>query len=78
VFNGLFTKPDEFNKRMHLFYWNTGTAEPAIYRFAKETTEVLNKAGIKTVRVESPGLSHEWQTWRKAFLDFAPRLFQAK
>jgi enterochelin esterase-like enzyme len=76
VFNGLFAKPDEFNKRVHLFYWHTGTAEPAIYQFAKSTTEVLNKIGIRTVRVETPGLSHEWQTWRKALLDFAPRLFQ--
>jgi hypothetical protein len=31
---------------------------------------------LKTVWVESPGLAHEWQTWRLALNDFAPRLFR--
>jgi len=25
---------------------------------------------------EAKGLAHEWQTWRYALHDFAPRLFQ--
>jgi enterochelin esterase-like enzyme len=25
---------------------------------------------------ESPGTDHEWQTWRRNLLDFAPRLFR--
>ena len=29
-----FTRPDEFNKKVHLFYWNTGTAEPDIFKYA--------------------------------------------
>jgi enterochelin esterase-like enzyme len=76
AFNGEFTRPDEFNKKIHLFYWNTGTAEPGIYNYAHTTTEALNKMGIKTVLVEVPGFVHEWATWRRALNDFAPRLFR--
>lgn len=76
AFHGTFTRPAEFNKKVHLFYWNTGTAEPAIYQYAHATTEELNKMGIKTVLVDVPGFVHEWATWRRALADFAPRLFQ--
>jgi enterochelin esterase family protein len=75
AFNGAFTRPAEFNKKVHLFYWNTGTAEPAIYNYSHTTTEALHSMGIKTVLVEVPGFVHEWATWRRALNDFAPRLF---
>jgi enterochelin esterase-like enzyme len=39
-------------------------------------TESMAKAGIKCIFVESPGTAHEWQTWRNALYDFAPRLFR--
>jgi S-formylglutathione hydrolase FrmB len=38
--------------------------------------EGLTAANIRHVYVESPGTDHEWQTWRRALKDFAPRLFQ--
>ena len=75
VFNGVFTRPDEFNKKVHLLYWNAGMEEPRIHDFAHTTTAALNKMGIKTVMVDQPGLAHEWQAWRHALYDFAPRLF---
>ena len=75
IFNGAFTRPDEFNKKTHLLYWNAGSVEPRIYNFAKSTTAALNKMGIKAVLVEEPGFAHEWATWRRALNDFAPRLF---
>ena len=37
----------------------------------------LDRANVKHVFYESPGTSHEWQTWRRDLKDFAPRLFQA-
>jgi enterochelin esterase-like enzyme len=76
AFNGAFTRPDEFNKKVHLFYWNTGTAEPGIYKYAHATTAGLNKMGIKTVLVDVPDTVHEWATWRRALHDFAQRIFQ--
>lgn len=36
----------------------------------------LQEAKIEHVFYESPGTSHEWQTWRRDLKDFAPRLFQ--
>jgi enterochelin esterase family protein len=75
IFNGAFTRPDEFNKKIHLLYWNTGTEEPRIYSFAHATTAAMNKMGIKAVLVDEPGFAHEWATWRRALYDFAPRLF---
>jgi hypothetical protein len=44
--------------------------------FVKTMHENLEKAGIKHVVFESPGTSHEWQTWRRSLHDFAPRLFR--
>jgi enterochelin esterase-like enzyme len=76
AFNGAFTRAGEFNSKVRLFYWNTGTAEPAIFDYAHSTTAALNRMGIRTVLVEVPGFVHEWATWRRALNDFAPRLFQ--
>lgn len=50
-------------------------AEEAVYRSAKAFHEALDAAGVRHVFVESPGTAHEWQTWRRALHDFAPRLF---
>ena len=36
----------------------------------------LDDAKIKHIFYESPGTSHEWQTWRRDLKDFAPRLFR--
>jgi enterochelin esterase family protein len=35
----------------------------------------LDEAKIKHVLYESPGTSHEWQTWRRDLNEFAPKLF---
>ena len=33
-------------------------------------------AGVHNVYFESPDTAHEWLTWRRAFKEFAPRLFR--
>ena len=38
--------------------------------------DFLTRSNVKHVFYESPGTSHEWQTWRRDLKDFAPRLFQ--
>ena len=40
------------------------------------TNKALEQAGVKNVFVEFPKIAHEWQTWRKALNDFAPRIFK--
>ena len=65
-----------FNNKMHLLWYGAGTAETGIFNSVKDTRAALDKAGIKYKYVEYPGLSHEWQSWRKQLNDFAPLLFQ--
>ncbi len=38
--------------------------------------QALNQAGIKNAAYVSPGTAHEFQTWRRSFLQMAPLLFQ--
>lgn len=66
----------EIKKRVRLLWFGAGTAEPARMTSARETVEMLKKAGVAAVWFEAPGTSHEWQTWRKCLYDFAPRLFR--
>ncbi len=75
-FDGVFTDPAAFNKKVKLFWWGAGTAEEGIYNATKANLAELAAAGIQSVFVAFPGTSHEWQTWRKSLYDFAPRLFQ--
>jgi enterochelin esterase-like enzyme len=75
-YGGAFRDAAAFNKQVHLLWIGAGTAEPPIHTAARAFHEALGQAGIKNVFVESPGTAHEWQTWRKALYDFAPRLFQ--
>jgi enterochelin esterase-like enzyme len=76
-YNGVFADPDAFAKKVYLLWLGVGTAEPerireGIRRFHRSLEEV----GIQHVYVESQGTDHEWQTWRRALKDFAPRLFR--
>ncbi len=75
-FGGVFRDAEAFNKKVKLVWWVAGTAEEGIYNAAKANLAELAAAGIKTVFVEFPGTSHEFQTWRKSLYDLAPRLFR--
>lgn len=76
-YNGVFGDAAAFAKKVHVLWLGVGTAEPermreGIRRFHRS----LEEAGIQHVYVESEGTDHEWQTWRRALNDFAPRLFR--
>ncbi len=75
-YHGAFQNADEFNRRVRLFWIGAGTGEERILKSVRSMHDALERAGIKHVYVESPGTAHEWQTWRRALHDFAPRLFQ--
>jgi enterochelin esterase-like enzyme len=73
---GVMADTDAFNKKVHLVWLGIGSVEPKrMYDSVKNYRDALEKAGIKTVYYESPGTSHEWQTWRRSLYEFAPRLF---
>jgi enterochelin esterase-like enzyme len=76
AYNGAFKDVAGVNKKMHLVYISSGTAETRIYQGAKAAHDALDKARIKNVFIEFPKTAHEWQTWRKSLYDFAPRLFK--
>ncbi|HEX5434671.1 MAG TPA: alpha/beta hydrolase-fold protein [Candidatus Angelobacter sp.] len=71
--NGAFADPAAFNKKVKLLFLSTGSVEgPRVKQFS----DALTAAGIKNVYFVSPGTAHEWLSWRRAFADFAPRLFR--
>ncbi len=77
AFNGALADPAAFAKRVHLLWIGVGTEEPAqMHAGIVALHDALNGANVKHIFYESPGTSHEWQTWRRDLKDFAPRLFQ--
>jgi enterochelin esterase family protein len=70
---GVFADSAAFNKKMKLLFLGIGSVEGPN---TKNFSEQLTKAGIQNVYFESPGTAHEWLTWRRCMLDFAPRLFK--
>ena len=77
AYDGAFSDPVTFNKRVKLLWMGVGTAEPAEFRAGiGGAATALRKAGVRMEYIESNGTAHEWQTWRRALADFAPRLFR--
>lgn len=79
AFNGVFADPAAFDQKCKLLYLHSGDVglDARIHPAARKLCETLQESGIKNVAFEeAPGLGHEWQTWRLALQDFAPRLFQ--
>lgn len=75
AFGGVFKDPTAFNMKVRLLWIGAGTGEAAFHKSARAMHDALDRAGVKSVFVEQKGTAHEWQTWRKALHDFAPRLF---
>ena len=81
AFGGVFADPGAFDRQVSLLYLHSGTVglDAGIHKSAESLYEALQQAGIKNVVFrDAKGLAHEWQTWRYALNDFAPRLFQPK
>ena len=74
AYDGVFTRADEFNRRMHLLFLSCGSEE----NFGTEAlaTSIRNQ-GINVVEYYvSEGTHHEWLTWRRGLRQFVPRLFK--
>ena len=77
AYEGAFSNPSTFNARVKLLWLGVGTAEPEQFRVGiGGAVEALQAAGVRVVYFQSTGTAHEWQTWRRALNDFAPRLFR--
>src|SRR6185437_11085563 len=79
AYDGAFADPAAFDEKVSLLYLHSGTAsfDARIHDSAAKLFSALEESGIKHVVFrDAPGFAHEWQTWRYAIFDLAPRLFQ--
>ena len=78
VYSGAMADPAEFNKKVKVFFFSTGTEPPLENpEGLKFHQQQLVSYGITNSHLYiSQGTSHEWQTWRRSLLQFAPLLFQ--
>lgn len=78
IYSGAMANPAEFNKKVKVFFFSTGTKPPLENPEGLKThQEQLKAAGItNSILYISPDTSHEWQTWRRSLHEFAPLLFQ--
>jgi enterochelin esterase family protein len=77
AYGGAFSDPPAFNRRVKLLWLGVGTEEPRLFRDGiGAAVHSLRAAGVRLEYFESSGTAHEWQTWRRALNDFAPRLFR--
>jgi enterochelin esterase family protein len=74
AFDGVFNDAAAFNKKVKLLWIGCGTGD-SLHASALSMHQALDKAGIRNVWSEGPGL-HEWQVWRKHLHEFAPLLFR--
>ena len=63
------------NRELRLLWIGFGRDDTNFFPGVQKSHEVLEKAGIRHVWLESDG-AHTWTVWRKYLADFAPRLFR--
>ena len=73
-YDGALADPAKINQQLRLLWIGIGSSD-FLLNPVQQSHEVLQRAGIKHVWVESSG-AHVWTVWRKYLADFAPRLFQ--
>ena len=72
-YNGVFTNPNEFNKKIHYMYMNWGSED---FINSDGIVKGLRELGIKVDASISNGTGHEWLTWRRGLHEFIPHLFR--
>ena len=73
TYNGIFTRPNEVNSKLHYLFLGCGTAEDM---GTAKLVDDLRKAGVKVDSFISEGTAHEWLTWRRCLKVFATKLFK--
>jgi len=78
-YKGVFADPAAFEQKAKPFYLHCGGKgmDARIHETAEKVAKELEAIGVKNVVFrDKKEFAHEWQTWRHALHDFAPRLFQ--
>ena len=76
AYDGIFTRPDEFNKNIHYLFMMSGTEGMDQIFGTRKLVDELNAQGIHAHYYESVGTDHEWLTWRRGLRHFLPHLFK--
>lgn len=76
AFDGIFTRPDELNRKLHYFFMMSGTEGMDKMFNTRKQVDDLNAMGINAHYYESTGTDHEWLTWRRGLNEFIPHLFK--
>ncbi len=77
IYDGVWADANAYNSKVRVMYLSIGTMEPErMYKSVNNFHLALEKAGIKHIYYESPGTSHEWQTWRRSLNQFAGLIFK--
>ena len=76
AYDGIFTRPDEFNKKIHYLFMMSGTEGMDQIFGTRKLVDELNAQGIHAHYYESVGTDHEWLTWRRGLRHFLPHLFK--
>jgi enterochelin esterase-like enzyme len=79
AYGGVFADPAAFDQKAKLFYLHCGGVgmDARIHEGAEKLYKSLTDSGVKNVVFrDKKEFAHEWQTWRHALHDLAPRLFQ--
>jgi enterochelin esterase-like enzyme/lysophospholipase L1-like esterase len=76
AYDGIFTRPDELNKKLHYFLMCSGTEGMDKMFGTKKMVDDLNAMGVDVHYSESTGTDHEWLTWRRGLAEFVPHLFK--
>ncbi len=76
AYDGIFTRPEEFNRQIHCLFMMSGTeGMDKMFGTAKMVSD-LKAMGINAHYYESTGTDHEWLTWRRGLREFLPYLFK--
>ena len=76
AYDGILTRADEFNKKIHYFFMMSGTEGMDKMFQTEKTVNDLKAMGINAHYYESTGTDHEWLTWRRGLRQFVPNLFK--
>jgi enterochelin esterase-like enzyme len=76
AYDGIFTRPDELNAKLHYLFMMSGTEGMDKMFNTRQQVENLNAMGINAHYYESTGTDHEWLTWRRGLHEFIPHLFK--
>ena len=76
AYDGIFTRADEFNKKIHYLFMMSGTEGMDKMFGTEKLVNDLKALGINAHYYESTGTDHEWLTWRRGLKQFIPHLFK--